>query len=252
MLVVLPATTWQGVNPVDDDGDGLPNTLLAGGPVQTSRPYVTGGLPSQLRTGEAPLLEYLDREGHRYDLTTDVALARGQGPRLAGHRGVILAGDTRWLDAGVARALLRYVRDGGRVLSVGTNSLRRSVRVSNDGIASDPTLPTTRDLFGSRLRPIARAPLTLVGTVDDIGLFAGTEGEFAGITRFEETQSVAGGGQLVATAAADNGRRRVIVATRLGKGLVIRPGLPDFALRLRKPGEISRFMESAWTLLALR
>ncbi|MDQ3676796.1 MAG: hypothetical protein M3401_08350 [Actinomycetota bacterium] len=252
VLVVAPATTWQGVNPVDDDGDGFPNTLRAGGPVQTSRPYVPGGLPPQLRNADALLLAYLDRQGHRYDLTTDVALARGEGPRLAGHRGVILAGDTRWLDAGVGRALRSYVRGGGRVLSVGTNSLRRSVRVANNGRASDPTLPTTRDLFGSRLRPIARAPLTLVSTVDDIGLFAGTEGQFPGIDVFEETQSVAGGAQIVAAAAADDGRRRVIVATRLGKGLVIRPGLPDFALRLRNPGEISRFMESAWTLLSLR
>jgi len=251
VLVVLPATTWQGVNPVDDDGDGLPNTLPAGGPVRTARPYVGGGLPTGLRSGEAVVLTYLDREGHRYDLTTDVALARGEGPRLAGHRGVILAGDTRWLDEGVGRALRRYVRNGGRVLSVGTNSLRRTVRVSNDGAASNPTLPTTRDLFGARLLAIAREPLTLVSTVDDIGLFAGTEGQFPGITSVEETQSVTGG-RIVAAAAADNGRRRVIVATRLGKGLVIRPGLPDFALRLREPGEISRFMESAWTLLSLR
>ncbi len=254
VLVVLPATTWQGVNPVDDDGDGLPNTLLTGGPVQTTRPYAGDGLrglPPQLAKGEALVLNYLDRQGHRYDLTTDVALARGEGPRLAGHRGVILAGDTRWLDEGVGRALRRYVRGGGRVLSVGTNSLRRSVRVRNDGVASDPTLPTTRDLFGSRLRPIERAPLTLVSTLDEIGLFAGTEGQFGGISVFEETQGVAGG-RIVATAAADDGRRRVIVATRLGRGLVIRPGLPDFALRLRTPGEISRLMESAWTLLALR
>ena len=252
VLVVLPATTWQGLNPVDDDGDGLPNTLLAGGPVQTSRPYVDDGLPPQLRRGEALLLAYLDRQSHRYDLTTDVALARGEGPRLAGHRGVILAGDTRWLDAGLGRALRAYVRGGGRVLSAGTSSLRRSVRVTNDGLAGDPTPPTTRDLFGSRLRPIARAPLTLVNTVDDIGLFAGTEGRFGGIEVFEETQSVAGGGRIVAAAAADDGRRRVIVATRLGKGLVIRPGLGDFARRLRARGEIGGFMESAWTLLALR
>jgi len=33
---------------------------------------------------------------------------------------------------------------------------------------------------------------------------------------------------------------------------VIRPGLADFSLRLRKPGEISRFMEGVWTQLALR
>lgn len=251
VLVVLPATTWQGDNPIDDDGDGRPDTLAAGPAVRTARPYAGSGLPPQLRRGEALLLNYLDRRGHRYDLTTDVSLALGKGPRLAGHRGVILAGDTRWLDSGVARALRRYVRDDGRVLSVGTGSLRRGVRIAQDGRASEPTLPTTRDLFGSRLLALQRSPLTLVNTVDEIGLFAGTEGQFPGISVFEQTQSVAGG-RVVAAAAADDGRRRVIVATRLGKGVVIRPGLPDFSLRLRKPGEISRFMEGVWTQLALR
>jgi len=251
VLVVMPATTWQGDNPVDDDGDGRPDTLASGRTVRTARAFSGYGLPPQLRRGEALLLNNLDRQGHRYDLTTDVSLALGSGPQLAGRRGVILAGDTRWLDSRVARALRRYVRGGGRVLSVGTDSLRRGVKVTSDGRASEPTLPTTRDLFGSRLLAIRRAPLTLVNTVDEIGLFAGTEGQFPGISIFEETQSVSGG-RVVAAAAADDGRRRVIVATRLGEGLVIRPGLPDFSLRLRGPGEISRFMEGAWTQLALR
>ncbi|MBW3653882.1 MAG: hypothetical protein KY433_09885, partial [Actinobacteria bacterium] len=106
VLVVLPVTTWQGLNPVDDDGDGRPNTLSAGLPTRvTGRPYVKDGIPGQIRRDEALLLAQLDREGRRYDLTTDVALARGEGPGLAGRRGVIIAGDARWLDGRVARAL---------------------------------------------------------------------------------------------------------------------------------------------------
>ena len=31
VLVVLPAITWQGLNPVDDDADGFPDTLDNGG-----------------------------------------------------------------------------------------------------------------------------------------------------------------------------------------------------------------------------
>ena len=38
VLVVLPALTWQGANPVDDTGDGLPNTLGAGRSVRLDRP----------------------------------------------------------------------------------------------------------------------------------------------------------------------------------------------------------------------
>ena len=135
----------------------------AGGrlPVRLGRPFVKDGIPAQVRRHEALLLAALDRKRRRYDITTDAALARGEGPKLDGHRGVIVAGDARWLDAGVARALRTYVRAGGRLLSVGTQSLRRGVRQTPRLRAIEPTLPTTRDLFGARLAPIAREPVAL-------------------------------------------------------------------------------------------
>jgi hypothetical protein len=253
VLVVLPVTTWQGSNPVDDDGDGWPDTLGAGLPVRIGRPYVKSGLPAQLPKQEALLLAQLDREHHRYDLTTDVALARGVGPKLAGHRGVILAGDTRWLDGRVASALRGFVRSGGNLLSVGTQSLRRTVRLTPRGRAIDPTPATARDLFGARLRPIEgpQAPVTLVNVVDDVQLFAGTEGQFGAITAFEQTLDVRGGtGAIAAAAATQDGRKQVIVASRLGSGLVIRPGLPDFSASLKTNAELAGLLERAWTLLA--
>lgn len=253
VLVVLPVTTWQGLNPVDDDGDGRPDTLAAGLPVRIGRPYVGSGLPAQLPQHEALLLAALDRSHHRYDLTTDVALARGDGPTLAGHRGVILAGDTRWLDPRVARGLRAFVRGGGRLLSVGTQSLRRSIELTPRGRAIHPTAATARDLFGARLRPVERppAPVTLVNVVDDVQLFAGTAGQFAGIGAFEQTLDVRGGSNAVAAAAAtQDGRREVIVASRFGKGLVIRTGLPDFSASLKRNHELAALLESAWTLLS--
>jgi flagellar hook assembly protein FlgD len=255
VLVVLPTTTWQGLNPVDDDGDGRPDTLTAGLPIRIARPFVKSGLPAQLPRHEALLLAWLDREHHRYDLTTDVALARREGPTLAGHRGVILAGDTRWLDERVARALRTFVRGGGRLLSVGTQSLRRTVRLTPQRRAIAPTPPTPRDLFGARLGPVERvsplAQATLVNVIDNIQLFAGTGGQFAGIGAFEQTLDVRGGARAIeAAAATQDGRRQVIVASRLGEGVVIRPGLPDFAASLKTNPELAGFMERAWTLLA--
>jgi hypothetical protein len=253
VLVVLPVTTWQGDNPVDDDGDGRPNTLGAGLPVGIARPYAKGGLPAQLPTQEALLLAQLDRNRRRYDLTTDVALARGTGPRLDDHRAVILAGDTRWLDARVARALRSFVRRGGRLLSVGTDSLRRSVTLDAREQAVAPTLPTDRDLFGARLRPVVHEPVSLVNVVDDIDLFGGTEGLFGGIDAFEQTLDVRGGSRAIAAAAATQpGDGQVIVASRLGDGLVIRPGLPDFSAKLKTNPELATFLERAWTLLRRR
>jgi hypothetical protein len=255
VLVVLPVTTWQGLNTADDDGDGRPDTLAAGLPVGIARPFVKDGLPGQVAHGEALLLAELDRKGRRYDLTTDVALARGEGPQLAGHRGVILAGDTRWLDARVARSLRSFVRDGGRLLSVGTQSLRRSVTLTLGGRAIMPTLPTARDLFGARLRPIVRppAPVTVVNVIDDIDLFSGTAGQFAGIDAFEQTLDVRGGTSAIAAAAAtQDGARQVIVASRLGDGLVIRPGLPDFSAKVHDDAELSELLDRVWTVLRSR
>ncbi len=182
-----------------------------------------------------------------------MALARGTGPKLDGHRGVILAGDTRWLDARVARALRRFVRDGGNLLSVGTASLRRTVRLTPGGRAVDPTAPTPRDLFGARLRAVQRppSPVSLVNVVDDVQLFAGTAGEFAGIGAYEQTVDVRGGSAAVAAAAATaDGRRQVIVASRLGEGLAIRPGLPGFSASLRSHDELAGLLERVWTLLS--
>ena len=253
VLVVLPVTTWQGLNPYDDDGDGRPNTLGAGLPVRVARNYVKDGLPDQIRRHEALLLAQLDRAGHRYDVTTDVALGLGEGRKLADYRGVILAGDTRWLDVNAARALRRFVRDGGRVLSVGTESLRRTVTLTPRGRAIDPTLPTQRDLFGARLRPIVLGPVTLVNIIDDIDLFAGTAGQFPNIPAVEETIDVRGGtSAIAAAAAAEDGRRLVIVASRLGDGLVIRPGMPEFSAGLRGSAELTALLEQSWNLLRRR
>jgi hypothetical protein len=255
VLVVLPLTTWQGLNPADDDGDGLPDTLSSGLPVHLARPFAGDGIPPQIRRHEALLLAQLDREGRRYDLTTDVALARGEGPKLGEHRGVIIAGDARWLDSRAARRLRAFVRDGGRLLTVGTRSLRRSVTFTPGGRAILPTLPTERDLFGARLGAVVRppAPATLVNVSDKIDLFAGTTGQFGGVESYEPTAGVRGGGAAIAAAAAtQDGDRQVIVAARLGKGLVIRTGLPEFSARLRSSPQLAELLDRIWTLLRTR
>lgn len=252
VLVVLPAITWQGRNPVDDDGDGWPNTLTHGLPVRKER-VLADGLPEDLVTRVAPLLISLDRAGLRYDLTTDLALASDVGPRLEGHTGVVLAGDTRWLPADTQKALVRFVRRGGKLASFGVESLRRQVRLTKTSIV-DPTEASRTDAFGATLRPLASEPDTTLTIFDDqINLFAGDvyggTGVFSGYDVFEETASVGDDAEIVASAATDDGRQ-VIVAERLGEGLVIRFGLPQLLERLGSPGNETELVRRTWTLLS--
>jgi N,N-dimethylformamidase beta subunit-like, C-terminal/FlgD Ig-like domain len=252
VLVVLPAIGWQGTNPQDDDGDGVPNTLAAAVPVRRSR--VFGGLPAELSSQVAPVLIYLDRKRLRYDITTDLALATGAGPRLTDHAGVLLAGDERWLPTRVVAQLRRFVRRGGNVASLGADSLRRRVRVTPKRLI-EPTAPSATDIFGARLRPVARKRVTLFGFQDDIGLFkgaggllAGGSGIFKGFNAYEETASVGTRAEQVAAAGPQSGRP-IVVAVRYGRGLVIRTGLPEFARRLSRDADTAGLMRRIWTLL---
>jgi hypothetical protein len=254
VLVVLPVTTWQGHNPVDDDGDGWPDTLDAGLTVRTARPYAGGVLPQGVAEHVGPLLAFLDREELRYDVTTDLALAAGTGPALAGHSGVILAGDERWLTADAQKRLADYVRRGRSIATFGVDSLRRQVRLTPETI-EDPTAPARTDAFGATLGPLRRTKvgLTITNLTDEIQLFAGNvvggTGQFSGYHAYQPVQSVGPGAKIVASAVTEDGQK-VIVAERLGKGLVIRLGLPELPRRLARPGNETELVRRTWTLLS--
>ncbi len=248
VLVVLPAITWLGEDPLDDDGDGLPNTLGAGDSVRTDRIFAGGGLPAGFPDRIAPLLAYLDQAHLRYDVTTDLALALGQGPALRGHTGVLLAGDERWLPGGVMARLRSYVRGGGKLASFGVDSLRRSVKLSG-AVLGDPSPPAAADAFGARLVGVAPSPGPINNYLDRIGLFSGGVGQFTGYGSFEATQSVGPGAELVASAVTADGRP-VIVAVRYGRGLVVRTGLPELGARLAGDATAAALMNRIWALLS--
>jgi hypothetical protein len=250
VLLVLPAATWQGRNPADEDGDGLPDTLDRGGPAAAARPFAGDGLPPGFAHGEAPLLAYLDRSRLRYDITTDLALAQSQGPALAAHRGVVLAGDERWLPGRLGDALNGYVRQGGRVLSLGTESLARSVRIDAGGRLVAPTAPAAPDALGARIEGLTRLTGgTLVVKTDRLGLFAATGGLLSGFRRAEALGSLETGAQRLAEAGPPEGKP-VIAAYRLGKGLVIRGGVPDWRAHLADDPAVDAVTNRAWKLLS--
>jgi hypothetical protein len=250
ILVVLPALTWQGENPVDDNGDGFPDTLLGGGPILLRR-VLADGLPPGF-AGEAALLAYLDRAGMPYDLTTDVALADGSGPALAGHSGVVFAGPEQWLPADLAPELQRYVDQGGRVLTLGVGSLQRTATVKQTAAgleASDPSPVAATDVLDGRHGPlITNNAEALVAGRDGLGLFNGTSGTFSGFGSFEPI-SVAAPARIVAEAGTTS-QTPAIVGYRLGSGVVVDIGLPAFTTSLAHDVDTQELLRRLWTILA--
>ncbi|MEA2307951.1 MAG: hypothetical protein QOI65_237, partial [Thermoleophilaceae bacterium] len=175
VLVVVPTIEWQGTNPIDDDADGFPDTLYRSRAVGLGRPFAGGVPPARLGRQAGPLLRFLDGAGIPYELTTDLALARDRGPRLAGYPGVVLAGDEPWLTPGLAAELRGYVQAGGRVASFGAASLRRRASVTPTAVAR-PTPPARVNALGEVTRVTGTRPATLAASADGLSLFTGTNG----------------------------------------------------------------------------
>jgi hypothetical protein len=260
VLVVVPAITWLGVDPVDDPPyDGIPNTLTGGGSVHWPRVLAgVDGLPAGFAADVAPLLVFLDRQRIRYDLTTDLELDLSRNPRASDRPGVLFAGSERWVTRSLAKRLRRYVADGGRVATFGTDTLRRGVTLRSNAAADAGTLSratsqATTDPFGARVgKPrtlAAQASLSQFDGVDAYGLMEGAL-DLPGFTQLEESAPVSGGKLLAAvgqpltsaetTAAEQSGKaarelRPALTAVGLGKGTVIRVGLPEWSQRLGDP-----------------
>lgn len=247
VLVVLPALTWQALNPVDDDGDGIPNTLSAGYPVLLSRPLVNG-LPSGWGQVVA-LLAYLQRNHLSYQLTTDLGLAFGAGPRLAGHAGVILAGDERWVPPALAAALRSYVTGGGHLLSLGVDSLRRGVSLTS-ARATHPTGPRPADILGARVRPVSgtHGAFILAGR-DRLGLFRGTSGAFRAFSAYQSFSGVTAP-LTIASAAGTTSNSSAIIGYRLGRGTVIDVGIVGFASRLAHSADAQEILRQIWRVIS--
>ena len=155
----------------------------------------------------------------------------------------------------MARRLRRYVSDGGRVALFGGDSMLRGVRlrVYTDGEAgtlSRATQPTSTDPFGTRIgKPrTLPGPATLSQFEGDpqYGLMEGAN-DLPGFKVLEEASLVTGKANLAAVgqpltpeeeaSALSSGKdpreiRPALSATQLGKGVVIRVGLPEWTSRL--------------------
>ncbi len=250
-LVVLPSITWQGLNPEDDDADGFADTLPLSGRAGLDRPFTGGGLPPRFDAEVAPLLRWLDREQLAYDLTTDLALARREGPALGNAPGVAFAGSELWLPARLLDGLRSYVDGGGRVAAFGEGSFKRTVRLSADA-ALDPSPPRAENALGERTATLATGPAPLDLFDDELGLFAGLSGFIGEFTELEVSRGLAGEATLLSSAGREEGEP-AFVAYELGDGLVVRPGTAQWAAQLEESAldvEIPQVTKRIWRLLA--
>jgi hypothetical protein len=248
ILVVLPAVTWFGADTLDDDRDGLPNTLENGSSAAYPR-LLAGGLPDGFSDQVAPLIAFLDRQKVNYDITTDLTLAASRAGLSGERQGVLLAGPLRWVSTAVARRLRRYVTDGGSVASFGADSMLRGVAIARDRLLR-PLPPTGADPFGTELRPARSAdgkprPLEPIDDDPEIGLLTGVE-QLSGFSALQESQpaervrvalGVIDDEALDAAEAAGEEpppTYPALALTEVGEGIVIRVGLPQWGARLRE------------------
>ena len=253
-LVVLPAATWQGLNPFDSDLDGFADTLSRETSVPAARPFALGRLPRRFRSEVSPLLQFLDRERLAYDLTTDLSLAGRRGPAIGNAPAVVFPGTSVWLPRRVRDRVRSAVERGLGVASFGSDSLKRTVAVV-DGRLRDPSPRRPDDLFGERTSRFATdlaAPLR--AERDRLGLFRGVDQLFGEFSLFERSERLPEDARALSSAGREEGEA-AFVAYRLGKGTVIRVGTPQWARELeerRLSREVPRVTRRIWAYLTRR
>lgn len=251
-LVVLPMVTWLGRDPVDQTGDGVPDVFGSGSAVRFPRLFAyDGGLPPGLLSDIAPLLLSMDEAGLRYDLATDLDLSFSNAPS-GEQRGVLMAGEPTWISRALAKRLRGYVRDGGRLALFGPDALRASVSVG-DAVLARPSPRTEVDALGARLSAVRTldAPLTVLDEDPSLGLLEGFSGRLEGFGSVEELLA-AGPGAKVTTSVGEETEqlRPALSAATLGKGLVIRVGLPGWGEHLaRDEGPVTQLTANIVDLL---
>jgi flagellar hook assembly protein FlgD len=251
VLVVLPMLTWMGDSPVDDSGDGVPDTLRAGTAVSLARPLVDG--PPAGFGADATLLAYLTAHHLSYQLTTDVALAEGVGPSLADRGGVVFPEGEDYVPAGLQLTLRGFVRGGGRLLALGTRAFSGVSHISGFPATPRAGLPrlTTTDLFGARRGPVTPTGGELISSVsaDAFSLFHDA-GEFAGFSQYQPIRPPAGSAPGTVSALGIGSAAPAIVAFRYGGGTVVEVGLSGFAASLAHNPDSSSLLGNVWQLLS--
>jgi hypothetical protein len=249
VLVVLPATTWQARNRLEQNGDGYPDTLPEDRRVSARRPFAGSGMPPGFVPDESGVLEFLDRERLRYDITTDLALSRRgiTASVLDRYTGILFCGPPRFLTYRTDSLLRTYLRGGGRLAWIGRGAFSYSVGSIGARELLNPS-PWPQPLLGERLGETPGAvPVAVLN--DRIRFFAGVPGSFGPFGTIEESRRMPRGTQLLA-AAGTGANRLAVVVYRRGQGVIARIGIDGFGRSLRTSPDAARIMRRLWVLLS--
>nr|MDQ3571162.1 hypothetical protein [Actinomycetota bacterium] len=142
--------------------------------------------------------------------------------------------------------------NGLRVVSFGSETLKRTVALVDDRLR-DPSPARADDLFGERTRVFrSEVPAPLSAQRDGLGLFEGVDGLFGDFSVFERSVALPPDARLESAAGRDE-EEPAFVAYRFGKGIVIRPGTPQWSRELeegRLSVEVPEITKRIWSLLA--
>jgi hypothetical protein len=141
------------------------------------------------------------------------------------------------------------VQAGGRVASFGAGSLRRRVSVTPRVLAR-PTPPARVNALGEATGLAGGAKASLAATADELGLFAGTGGVAGPFSVFDRSLQLPPGSRALTAAGRDGGRPPALVAYRLGRGLVMRAGTPQWSAALRTDPAVAAVTRRTWSLLS--
>jgi hypothetical protein len=239
LLIVQPSIAWQATNPVDVTGDGFPDPFQQLPPGKQLRVALNRYLASQLGTSgfvsqEGALTQYITSSHPTLaaQTTTDAALAENPEAALKGHGAILFTGDERWITAELGVALRAYVQRGGKVAFFSQDAFRRTVTLTTSELAG-PSDQRARDIFGESVATVTEAQAPVVPFVDQLGLLRGATGLF---TVFEQSKQLARGAQTL-TAAGREADAPALIGYKLGKGEVIRVGVPGWSTQLDDPAQ---------------
>ena len=103
--------------------------------------------------------------------------------------------------------------------------------------------------FGEATGQLRIPAAPLVVSRDRAGLFTGTDGFVGLFTDFEQQTSLARGAKLLAAAGRDP-RKPAFVAYSLGRGTVVRAGVPAWSSSIDSDPQVAGVTERIWALLS--